>query len=94
VTCSYYIYYRSARPEGDLRAAVGAMQEALGRETGITGRLMRRADDPTTWMEVYESVSDAAGFEHSLAAAVVRFELDRLLAADARRHVERFIAVG
>jgi hypothetical protein len=45
-------------------------------------------------MEVYESVSDAAGFEHSLAAAVVRFELDRLLAADARRHVERFIAVG
>ncbi len=94
MTCSYFIYYRSARPEEDLRAAVGAMQEALGRETGVAGRLMRRADDPTTWMEVYESVGDAAGFERSLAAAVVRFEVERLLAADARRHVERFVTMG
>lgn len=94
MTCSYFIYYRSTRSESDVRAAVGAMQAALARETGVGGRLMRRADDPTTWMEVYESVGDPAGFERSLAAAVARCEVDRLLTADARRHVERFVAVG
>jgi hypothetical protein len=94
MTCSYFIYYRSTRPEADLRAAVGTMQAALARETGVAGRLMRRADDPATWMEVYEPVRDPAGFERSLAAAVERFEVDRLLAADARRHVERFVAAG
>jgi hypothetical protein len=92
VTCSYFIYYRAAGADGELQAAVGAMQQALARETGIAGRLMRRADDPTTWMEIYESVRDASGFERSLAAAVARFEVDRLLAPDARRHVERFVA--
>jgi len=93
VTCSYFIYYRAAGDDSALRAAVDAMQQALARETGVPGRLMRRADDPTTWMEVYEPVRDAPRFERSLAAAVARFELDRLLAADAQRHVERFVAV-
>lgn len=93
MTCSYFIYYRAAGDDGALRAAVDAMQQALARETGVPGRLMRRADDPTTWMEVYEPVQDAPRFERSLAAAVARFELDRLLAADAQRHVERFVAV-
>jgi len=91
VTCSYYIYYRSGRPERELTAVVGEMQAALARETGVAGRLMRRADDPATWMEVYESVPDAAEFEQRLAAAVVRFAVERLLDADARRHVERFV---
>jgi hypothetical protein len=94
VICSYFIYYHASGAESALRAAVGAMQQALARETGVAGRLMRRADDPTTWMEVYESVADAPGFERSLAAAVARFELDRLLAADGRRHVERFVAAS
>jgi Domain of unknown function (DUF4936) len=94
VTCSYFIYYRAAGAEGELRAAVGAMQQALAQETGVAGRLMRRADDPTTWMEVYESVGDVSGFERSLAAAVARFAVERLLAADARRHVERFVAAS
>jgi hypothetical protein len=92
VTCSYFIYYRASGDESELRAAVGAMQQALAQETGVAGRLMRRADDPTTWMEVYEPVQDAPRFERSLAAAVARFEIDRLLAADAQRHVERFVA--
>jgi hypothetical protein len=55
---------------------------------------MRRADDPTTWMEVYEPVQDPSGFERSLATAVARFGMERLLAADARRHVERFVAAS
>ncbi len=91
MTSSYYIYYRSGRPEREVTATVGAMQAALARETGVTGRLMRSAGDPATWMEVYEEVPDAAEFERHLAAAVARFAVDRLLDADARRHVERFV---
>jgi hypothetical protein len=94
VTCSYYVYYRSRRPEREISAVVGEMQAALARETGIAGRLMRRADDAATWMEVYEAVPDTAEFEQRLAAAVVRFAVDRLLDADARRHVERFVPAG
>jgi len=94
VTCSYYVYYRSRRPAREISAVVGEMQAALARETGIAGRLMRRADDPATWMEVYEAVPDTADFEQRLAAAVVRFAADRLLDADARRHVERFVPAG
>jgi len=94
VTCSYFIYYRAPGDHSALRAAVGAMQQALAQETGVAGRLMRRADDPTTWMEVYEPVHDVSRFEQSLAAAVARFEVERLLAADARRHVERFVAAS
>ena len=93
MTCSYFIYYRAAGDDSALRAAVDAMQQALAQETGVPGRLMRRADDPTTWMEVYEPVPDARRFERSLAAAVARFEIDRLLAAGAQRHIERFVAV-
>jgi hypothetical protein len=54
---------------------------------------MRRADDSTTWMEVYEAVSDAPRFERALGSAVERFALARLLGAGAERHVERFVAV-
>jgi hypothetical protein len=93
VICSYFIYYRTAAGADEVRKAVGEMQRALAQETGIGGRLMRRAEDPTTWMEVYESVPDPASFERSLDAAVARFGLARLLGADGRRHVERFVAV-
>lgn len=91
--CSYFVYYRTWAGADELRTIVGEMQRALAQETGIGGRLMRRADDPTTWMEVYESVPDAASFERSLDAAVARFGLARLLSGDGRRHVERFVAI-
>lgn len=93
MTCSYFIYYRSSEAADEVRRVVEAMQRALAQETGVQGRLMRRADDPTTWMEVYESVPEAAGFERSLDAAVARFALARLLGTDAQRHVERFVAI-
>jgi hypothetical protein len=92
VTCSYFVYYRTSAAAADVRKAVGEMQRALAQETGIAGRLMRRADDPTTWMEVYEAVPDAARFERSLEDSVARFALTRLVAGDGRRHIERFVA--
>jgi hypothetical protein len=92
VKCSYYIYYRTGADAARVRAVVAPMQAELASLTGVAGRLLRRVDDATTWMEVYEEVADAARFEEALAAAVERFGLRALLAADAERHVERFTA--
>ena len=58
----------AARQHGRARAAaVGALQRELSDATGIGGRLLRRRDDETTWMEIYESVPDGARFEAKLA---------------------------
>jgi hypothetical protein len=91
VTRNYYIYYRSAASATRVRDTVSAMQAALAHEFGVTGRLLRRADDPGTWMEVYEDVADPEGFERALTSAVDRFGALSLLAAGTERHVERFI---
>jgi hypothetical protein len=92
VTCSYYIYYRVAASAAQVGETVSAMQAALAEQAGVKGRLLRRADDPGTWMEIYEAVGDADGFERALASAVDRFGVRSLLAAGAERHVERFTA--
>lgn len=85
---SYYVYYRSAAAAESVRAAVAAMQSALAATTGVQGRLLRRVDDPSTWMEIYEDVAAPERFERELAAAAAGCET--LLAPGARRHVERF----
>jgi hypothetical protein len=92
VKCSYYIYYRTGADASRVRATVAPMQAQLATLTGVAGRLLRRVDDATTWMEVYEEVADPARFEEALAAAVERFGLRALLAVGADRHVERFTA--
>lgn len=93
MTTHYYVYYRVATAqEARLRAAVERMQAALRSETGIAGRLLRRRDDPQTWMEVYENVDDATRFEAALNAAMAHAGLDALLPAG--RMIERFVAIG
>ena len=87
---SYYVYYRSQAAAATVREAVGAMQSALARATGVQGRLLRRAEDDGTWMEIYEGVEDPSRFERELAAAVGTSRLEALLAPGAARHVERF----
>jgi hypothetical protein len=89
---SYYVYYRIGADPARVRAVVGSMQAALAETTGVAGRLLRRVDDATTWMEVYEDVADPERFERELEAAVARFGVPALLAAGASRHVERFTA--
>ncbi|WP_341645076.1 DUF4936 family protein [Thauera sp. SDU_THAU2] len=87
-----YLYYR-LRPNADTSAAVAqvrAMQAGLARRSGIEGRLMRRADDPLTWMEVYEGVDNRAAFMQALDAAVLEHRLAGLLADGSARHVECF----
>ena len=61
---NYYVYYKvdTARL-AELRAAVDQLFAAVERDCGVRGRLMRRRDDPTTYMEVYEDVADETAFE-------------------------------
>lgn len=87
-----YLYYK-LRPDAGVhvaRSRVRAMQAGLARHTGIQGRLMRRADDPLTWMEVYEGVADRAAFMQALDAAALAHGLADLLEAGGARHVECF----
>jgi quinol monooxygenase YgiN len=80
----YYVYYRvdPARLE-ELRRAVAQLLDAIERETGVRGRWLRRRDEPTTFMEVYEGVADGAAFEAVLERESTPLGLER--------HVERFI---
>ena len=88
---SYYIYYRvPAENAARARAAVGAMQRELSDIIGIGGRLLRRRDDETTWMEIYENVADSVRFEAELADLVKHHGLAALLVPGSSRKQEIF----
>lgn len=90
---SYYIYYRV--PVGNARpahAVVSAVQRDLANVIGIAGRLLRRRDDETTWMEIYEGVADSQRFEAELAGLVEHHGLASLLAPGSTRKQEIFRA--
>jgi hypothetical protein len=86
---SFYIYYRVAQPTQAL-ALVQHIQALLINKTGIAGRLLRKHDDPSTWMEIYEGVGDIEPFEQCLAAAVQATDFTTVLVADGVRHLECF----
>ena len=90
---SYYIYYRVRTDisRAVAVATIGRLQAALTRRAGVTGRLLQRADDPQTWMEIYDNVSDAAAFDAALREEVEAARITSLLADDGKRHVERFV---
>jgi len=85
-----YVYYRVAPEAADaLRAAAVELLRRVHQDTGIGGRLMVRAEDPTTWMEVYEQVGDIDLFRLALERAVEgQAAWTRL---EAGRHVECFL---
>jgi hypothetical protein len=92
VSLAVYVYYRVAAPgAGDTRARVEAMLAEVLHATGVDGRLLRRADDPATWMEVYDPVPDEAAFTAALDAAVAAHAIAALLAPGATRVIERFV---
>jgi len=75
---SYYVYYRvdAARVEA-IRIAVRALFDAIERETGVRGSWMRRRDEATTFMEVYEGVAEERAFEAVLARESAALGLER-----------------
>jgi hypothetical protein len=80
---SYFVYYRvDAQRVPALRPQVEAVFHAVERAMGVRGRWMRRRDEPTTYMEVYENVADEQAFEALLERETAALGL--------QRHVERF----
>ena len=77
---NYYVYYKIDPARlGELRAAVERLFAAVERECGVRGRWMRRRDDATTYMEVYEGVADEAAFEALLEREGARLGVARRL---------------
>jgi hypothetical protein len=86
---SYYIYYRVAQP-AQAQTLVRHIQAALKAGTGIDGRLLRKRDDPSTWMEIYEGVGEIDAFEQCLTAAVQATNFAAVLVTDGVRRMECF----
>ena len=83
---NYYVYYRvDAASVDSIRSFVDTLFNTVKMKTGIQGHWLRRRDDPTTYMEVYEGVADDAAFEALLAKETAGFGLER--------RVERFRTV-
>ena len=73
---NYYVYYKVNEPDS-FRLKVEALFRKVEAETRIQGRWMRRRDDPSTYMEVYEGVSDGKAFEALLARETASFGIAR-----------------
>lgn len=86
---SYYIYYRVEHP-GNAFAAVRRLQAAIRARYGIEGRLLKKCDEPTLWMEIYEGVDDGAAFEAGLADLLDGLDFSLMLAAGSTRKTECF----
>jgi hypothetical protein len=76
----YYVYYK-INPEkvAQLRGVVKELFEAIEKGCGVRGRWMHRRDDPSTYMEVYEDVKDAAAFEALLEREGAKLGVQRKL---------------
>lgn len=86
-----FIYYKVDLARSDeALAAVHAGLDDVTAATGLRGRLMRRTDDPATWMEVYDPVDDPEALERAIDAAVARHDLTRFLKPGTRRMAEKF----
>jgi hypothetical protein len=85
---TYCIWYRIGGDPAKARAAANALLRDLSLAAGVTGRILVRRDDPSTWMEVFENVVDTTRFDAALEDATARCGIEHLI--DGRRHVERF----
>jgi hypothetical protein len=81
---NYYVYYKVDQAElAALRALVDAVFQNIEKQTGVRGRWMHRRDDPLTYMEVYEGVTDEKAFEALLEREGAKLGVPR--------KVERFV---
>jgi hypothetical protein len=76
--------------EEQAQTLVRHIQAALKASTGIDGRLLRKRDDPSTWMEIYEGVGEISAFEQCLTSAVQATNFAAVLVTDGVRHMECF----
>jgi len=77
---NYYVYYKlSPEQVGSARSLVNELFEQTKQQFGVHGRWMRRRDDPSTYMEVYEGVKDGPAFEALMQREAARFGVPRRL---------------
>ena len=75
---NFYVYYRvDAARVDSVGVAIRKIFKTIEKETGIRGRWMRRRDDPSTYMEVYEGVADDKAFEALLEREAAGLGLER-----------------
>jgi hypothetical protein len=91
MAAQYYVWYRMTGDPREAAAVVAALQANVAQRTGVTGRLLRRRDDASLWMEIYEAVDDTVAFARALEAAGRAVDIERF-AIDGVRHVEAFVA--
>ena len=76
----YYVYYKISPDQiPKVREAVQTLFNTLEKQCGVRGRWMHRRDDPSTYMEVYEEVKDAAAFEALLEREGAKLGVQRKL---------------
>ncbi len=74
------MYYKiDAGREAELRRTVTDLFKLVEERCGVRGRWMRRRDDPTTYMEVYEGVKNEAAFEALIEREGAKLGLSRKL---------------
>ena len=85
-----FIYYKVGAPYlEDARVAALALIEAVERQTGVQGKLMQRADDALTWMEVYPGSGNTSTLQATIDAALPASGLGNFVAGV--RHTEVFV---
>ena len=83
---NYYVYYKvSSERVVEIEELVHSLFSLMEKQCGVRGRWMRRRDDASTYMEVYEGVQDEAAFEALLEREGAKLGVPRKL--------ERFICV-
>jgi hypothetical protein len=77
---NYYVYYKLDPARMPLaHAFIKELFQIVKKEFDVHGRWMRRRDDPSTYMEVYEGVEDGAAFEALLQLEGVKLGVPRRL---------------
>jgi len=89
----FYVYYRITADTAAARATIGALMADVEARTGVSGRLLARSGDPSTWMEIYEPVGKPGAFARTLATCVRKCAA-AAVAVDGIRTGERFSALG
>ncbi len=88
----FYVYYRISADTPAARATIAALMAEVEARTGVSGRLLVRRDDASTWMEVYAPVTRATSFVRILERLAGEFGA-AALTRDGKRHVEPFAAL-
>jgi hypothetical protein len=75
---NFYVYYRvEERNVEAVARLVESLFKTVKENTRIEGKWLRRRDDPSTYMEVYEGVADGKAFEALLERETATFGLPR-----------------